>query len=476
MYNYTKNIMQDLTIDNYGSGISMDSKTEKLTLEKEFKDLIPKISLDEYKRLEESILEEGVRDRIVVWEKDGKKTILDGHNRYNICQEHGIDFKIKKMKFKNKYEVVDWICRNQLGRRNSSSEQKAYLIHKMYENEKKKSAGNPHTKKVNGATVAPLKTRKKIAEKTKVSERSVDAAHKYGKAVDTVHESGLDRNEILAGEVDATQKDIIELGNLDKNDRKETIKQVNDENKKIKDILKEKKAKESISKTVEISKKVEKSPPEIHKMEYDEWIPRLKDESIDLLITQPPFKVRQARIKLVREWLPLTLSKIKDTGSAFIFVSPNSKELRMYLDALIYPTSELNLVGIIPWTFEKTSEEIHEDAKELSWQPILYLRGEKSKTKGIPTIDRQSSVPHIEIPEYSIVDSITNLRYKFQKPKKLIKQLIEFSTNKGDTIIDPFAGTGMFLTTGVELDRKACGCEDNDVILEVAENNGCKII
>jgi len=269
MYNYTKNIMQDLTIDNYGSGISMDSKTEKLTLEKEFKDLIPKISLDEYKRLEESILEEGVRDRIVVWEKDGKKTILDGHNRYNICQEHGIDFKIKKMKFKNKYEVVDWICRNQWVRIISSSEQKAYLIHKMYENEKKKSAGNPHTKKVNGATVAPLKTRKKIAEKTKVSERSVDAAHKYGKAVDTVHESGLDRNEILAGEVDATQKDIIELGNLDKNDRKETIKQVNDENKKIKDILKEKKAKESISKTVEISKKVEKSPPEIHKMEYD---------------------------------------------------------------------------------------------------------------------------------------------------------------------------------------------------------------
>jgi len=197
----------------------------------------------------------------------------------------------------------------------------------------------------------------------------------------------------------------------------------------------------------------------------------LKDESIDLLITQPPFKVRQARIKLVREWLPLTLSKIKDTGSAFIFVSPNSKELRMYLDALIYPTSELNLVGIIPWTFEKTSEEIHEDAKELSWQPILYLRGENSKTKGIPTIDRQSSIPHIEIPE----DSEINSRYKFQKPKKLIKQLIEFSTKKGDSIIDPFAGAGNFLITGVELDRKACGCENNDVILKVAENNGCKI-
>lgn len=111
-------------------------------------------------------------------------------------------------------------------------------------------------------------------------------------------------------------------------------------------------------------------------------------------------------------------------------------------------------------------------AKKLTWQPILYLRGKNSKTKDIPKIERQSSVPHIEIPE----DSKINSRYTFQKPDKLIKQLIEFSSKKGDTIIDPFAGAGKFLITGVELDRKACGCEENDIILKLAEKYGCKTI
>lgn len=450
----------------------MDSEIEELTIDDEFKDLMHPSSLDEYNNLKESILKEGVRDRIVVWKTDGEKLILDGHNRYEICQEHKIPFKTKKLKLKNRYEAIDWICKNQLGRRNSSPAQKQYLIHKMYENEKKSHGGDRKSDKIKSSQWPLEKTAEKIAEETNVSASTVKRAHQYGKAVDKVHESGLDRDEILSGEVDASQKDIVELATLDVNEIKEIIEKSEDENKKIKDVYKEMKIKEPISKPAEISKKVKKSPPHIHKMEYDEWVKTLDDKSIDLLITQPPVKKEENKKEFIEEWIPLTFSKIKDTGSAFIFVSPNHIDLKVYLDVLTDSNCGLDFVDIIAWTFKDTSEPIPKHAKELTWQPILYLRGKNSKKKGIPTIDRQSSVPQIEIPE----DSKINRMYKFQKPNKLIKQLIQFSTKKGDSIIDPFAGAGKFLITGVELECKTSGCEDNDVILKVAKNNGCKII
>jgi len=441
----------------------MDAEIEELTIDDEFKDLIPKISLEEYNQLEENISEEGVRDKIVVWETDGKKIIIDGHNRYDICRKHEIEFKTKIKQFETREEAIDYMIKNQLARRNLTADQKRYLIGKQYLLEKKMWGGDRKSNPHNG----DLKTSEKIANEHKVSKNTVERAAKYTESVDKLHEDGLDREEVLSGNLEATQKIIDKLGNLDTNDRKEIIKRSKDKDIKIKDILKEIKIGEPMS------KKVEESPPHIHKLKYNKWVKTLDDESIDLLITQPPIKKEEEDKKeFVEEWIPLTFSKIKDTGNAYIFVSPSNKELKIYLDALTDSNCGLNFIGIIAWTFKDTSEEIPIHAKRLTWQPILYLRGEKSKTKGIPTIDRQSSIPHIEIPE----DSEINSRYKFQKPKKLIKQLIEFSTKKGDSIIDPFAGAGNFLITGVELDRKACGCENNDVILKVAENNGCKII
>lgn len=455
----------------------MDYEIEDLVIEKEFKDLIPKISRDEYNRLEESILDEGVRDKFVVWEKNDKKIILDGHNRYKICSENKLECKIKlKIKhFENREEAIDYIIKNQLARRNLTPDQKRYFIGKLYNENKKEPHRPPKTKAEKGDVIQPLKTAEKFAEKYGSSPTYIKGAGKYAKDYDTIKDKVGSKltDKLLTGKNKSTVDDFKELAKLEANVIKEVFVESEDEDKKIKNVLKEKKIKEPISKPSEISKKVKKSPPDIHKLKYNKWVENLDDKTIDLLITQPPVKKEEEdKVEFVEEWIPLTFSKIKDTGSAYIFVSPSNKELKIYLDALTDSNCGLNFVGIIAWTFKDTSEEIPIHAKRLTWQQILYLKGKNSKKKGIPTIDRQSSVPHIEIPEGSKI----NRMYKFQKPDKLIKQLIEFSTKKGDSIIDPFAGAGKFLTTGVELDRKASGCEENEVILEVAEKNGCKII
>lgn len=94
-----------------------------LTVDDDFRSLIPPLTDDEYSRLERSIIAEGVRDPIITWQG----TIVDGHNRYRICQEHGIAFKTAEIVFGSKDAAKIWIIENQFGRRNLNSYQKSVL-------------------------------------------------------------------------------------------------------------------------------------------------------------------------------------------------------------------------------------------------------------------------------------------------------------------------------------------------------------
>lgn len=85
-----------------------------IAIDSEFQSLIPPLSDDEYERLEKSILIEGVRDPIITW----NGTIIDGHNRYNICDEHGIPFKTVEREFASRDAAKLFIISNQLSRRN----------------------------------------------------------------------------------------------------------------------------------------------------------------------------------------------------------------------------------------------------------------------------------------------------------------------------------------------------------------------
>ena len=106
-----------------------------LKIDPEFQNQIPPLTDDEYKQLEENILKEGkLLSPLIVW----NNTLVDGHNRYAILQKHPeIYFSTMPLRFENREEAIAWICRNQLGRRNLSPEQKRYLLGKQYEAEKK---------------------------------------------------------------------------------------------------------------------------------------------------------------------------------------------------------------------------------------------------------------------------------------------------------------------------------------------------
>lgn len=81
-----------------------------------FRDLIPPLGPEELAQLEANILADGCRDPLVTW--DGY--LVDGHNRLNICQKHGIAFKTTEIEFPSEASACVWIIDNQFGRRNLS--------------------------------------------------------------------------------------------------------------------------------------------------------------------------------------------------------------------------------------------------------------------------------------------------------------------------------------------------------------------
>ena len=99
-----------------------------LKIDNELRDLIPPLADDELKQLENNLINEGWRnnERILTW--DG--TIVDGHNRYSICQKKNIKFLLEEKKFKDKNEVILWMIDNQLGRRNLPDYARGELVFK----------------------------------------------------------------------------------------------------------------------------------------------------------------------------------------------------------------------------------------------------------------------------------------------------------------------------------------------------------
>ena len=155
-----------------------------LKIDNDFRDLIPPLRLDERAELEASIQQDGCRDPLTVW----SGTIIDGHNRYEICTRLSVPFEVVEKEFDSKVDALIWIRRNQLARRNLTDDQRAINAERLrqLESQKVKSAVATarNLQRSKSDTVSdhePDKkpkrdTRKEMAENTKLPERKLRGA------------------------------------------------------------------------------------------------------------------------------------------------------------------------------------------------------------------------------------------------------------------------------------------------------------
>lgn len=153
----------------------------ELKIDDELHMLIPVLSSEEIGGLKNSILTEGCRDALVVW----NGIIIDGHNRYKICQEHDIPFEIVERSFDSREEAKEWIIRNQLSRRNLNAYQYGRLALQLEETVRTRAKEQQGTRTDISATLPkslePIDTRLELARAAGIGERTMGKIMKIEK-------------------------------------------------------------------------------------------------------------------------------------------------------------------------------------------------------------------------------------------------------------------------------------------------------
>lgn len=197
----------------------MDKGFAVLEIDQEFKTLIRPLRRDEYLQLEVNLTIDGCREPIATW----NNIIVDGHNRYEICNRLRIPYAVRGMPFENRNQAIIWICNNQLGRRNISEETRRYLIGKQYELEKVARKNPPNingfnqykqrSKKERGESFR--RTAQKFSAQYNVSTGAVQKYAIFSKALDAVGQADPELpGKILSGTFKISHENLVALSKM----------------------------------------------------------------------------------------------------------------------------------------------------------------------------------------------------------------------------------------------------------------------
>ncbi len=216
----------------------------------------------------------------------------------------------------------------------------------------------------------------------------------------------------------------------------------------------------------------------------------IPDESIDLIFVDPPYNIGKTfgkfrdkwssdeeYIRWCCQWLDLCIRKLKSNGSIYIMAST---QCMPYLD--IYLRPKLTILSRIVWTYDSSGVQ----AKSLYgslYEPILFCVKDQNNytfnTEDIlveaktgakrKLIDYRKPTPAqyntLKVP--GNVWNFNRVRYRMdeyenhpsQKPEALLERIILASSNKGDVVLDPFAGTFTTCAVAQKLCRVSIGIE-----------------
>lgn len=101
-----------------------------LTIDEEFRELLPPLDADEHEQLRISVAREGFRDPLVAWLGHG--IVVDGHHRWAIWDQFYRDDETRQpdvieRPFADRHAVTRWMIANQIARRNLTTGQRAFL-------------------------------------------------------------------------------------------------------------------------------------------------------------------------------------------------------------------------------------------------------------------------------------------------------------------------------------------------------------
>mgnify|MGYP003144025745 CR=1 FL=1 len=410
-----------------------------MQIKQEFKDLIPPLTKEEFKQLENNCMSEGIREKILTW----NGFIIDGHNRFEIATRWDLDYETESKHFDNEEAVKEWMILNQFGRRNLSNYQRSVLALELEDVFSKKAkermlSGNPVLKSEQGRTIQKI---------GKVASVGKDTIAKVKKIQEKAPEEI--KAKLRTGEVSI--------------------------NAAYKEIKKEEKKSEYKEKVLQ--ERIEtKISDNIKNGDSLKILETLEDGCIDVVLTDPPYGISYVSNR----------SMFDDAITKRGLLNDGKKEAFELLDKTCRilqrkTANNAHLYFFCSWGVFSDFEKIISKYFTIK-TPIVWDKGNKGSGDLDNDWGNQTEIILYCVKGKKLVNtrrgnliSVARLHtskmvHPTQKPIELLKEILKVSVTDGDFIVDPFMGSGSTIKAANELKYKSLGVELDSEMFNIANN------
>jgi 16S rRNA G966 N2-methylase RsmD len=438
---------------------------EDIKIDADFASLIPPLSAEERQQLEANIVAHGgARDPLVLWVpsewtpegcseplrfedgepfradseseetliwcgddddsyfiEDWPATLLDGHNRYEICTRLTLPFGVERLPLTDRSHAEEWIIRNQFGRRNLSAYVRTQLSLRLEETvsarakakrvEDGKATGRG---KVPQKSAEPLETRQEIAKVANVSHDTVAKV----KRIEEATSDGLVSDETIG----KLRSGEISINHVDKKIKKQRAE--------LRAVEKKKVAAAAGFLDGDI----------VLLGDFRTIMPSIPDGCVDLIFTDPPYD--KETVPLYEDMAREAARILRPGGSLICYLGQYatadvcqlvSRHLQFYWTLCCYhegPGQAMAMRGI-----------------RAKWKPMLWF------VNGTGRFDTGSMVEDL------VVSHKEKCAHPWQQSVVEASYYIERLTPQGGLVVDPFCGGGTTALAAKQTGRKWVTCE-----------------
>jgi len=201
----------------------------------------------------------------------------------------------------------------------------------------------------------------------------------------------------------------------------------------------------------------------IHEGDLFDKIKLIPDTSIDLLFADPPYMILNEKwdeyqnlmqfMEFTLDWLDAVTPKVKPTGRVYISFS------QYYQYDLYNLLHTRGFYGFkygqtLIWNYRNNNKPSNRMMYRFAYEPVFYLYGKDAPPLNLPPEsygETQSNVWTIATPQSNFGEG---KYHPAQKPVELLERIIMTGSKPGDTVLDPFGGSGTTAIAARKLGRE----------------------
>lgn len=215
----------------------------------------------------------------------------------------------------------------------------------------------------------------------------------------------------------------------------------------------------------------------------------IPDKSISLIVTDPPYNLNKdygnnqdklefdEYLDFSRKWLTEAKRVLKDDGTIYVFMG---MRYISYIYDILEKELGMHFNSWITWFYTqgigktKGFSPRHDDILMFTKNPKKFtfnLDSIRVPQKYYRSVNNMRGANPGNVWEFSHMHYCNKNRKKHptQKPEGLYERMILASSNEGDTILDPFLGSGTLLRVCQQTNRNGIGIEINPEYVEMTK-------